>query len=816
MYSSPAKRNSSRPSTTFTKAHINYHSSTNLYASYSAGLNTSNNNSNNNHSTSSLITSSSSNGSSSRPHTPSLRRPASSVCLRSTTPKHGIRRPVTPSISSFFGQNSGSALQKDTIYSGKIKVSIRVKPLTSPKLQNNTQTFNSIDDSIVTINDQWTIDSDHHSISSKEVGEFTFDNVFHGHINNSQIFDASVKELVDQVMAGYNGTVFAYGMTGSGKTYSMQGSASNAGIIPLSVHTIFNHVRRSDHSINSYTIKVSYLEIYNEHLHDLLAPETPSEYIKLRDDPTRGVRALGLREVIVETPEELIAQIQNGDALRRTEGTEFNSQSSRSHAVVQISIETAPKKSRATTVTPSSSTLYLCDLAGSERAASQTERRKEGAYINKSLLTLGTVIARLSVASTNNSPTNVNNAGHIPYRDSKLTRLLQPALSGKSLVSVLCTVDLSNMNNNMETVSTLRFAARAKNITVTAKRNEEAIDPNSALIEKLMSQVESLKSENKVLRRSGQVINNGTPNHNALLSQIAQLEAENRILNERVEHLARLCDDNRLEQLIGFGSDESSSESPVQGQFNGNGMPIPSRPPSAMSHYSGITSSPDDSIEEYRRKENEYKSYIAHLEKQLYAQEVQKRSGSSNANGTGITINTAITTSSNEKSSPEVFSLPLPSPISTTGTFTLPPASPTLPTSPSFPTPQQYYGELVSELKEEIAELKESNSDKDRIISALRSINKRKENLSALSSSSTSSLSTTNSSSSSSINSPPSYHSPAYSRYYFSSTTSLNSTKSLAAIGNSTPKSSSNGSTLSLSSENNYDESTLTEIPVAL
>lgn len=671
-----------------------------------------------------------------------------------------MRRPGTPSgmSSVYSSQTSLSSMSpsKETVYSGNIKVSVRVKPA----LNSNATIATSQDGSIITFNDTWSIDGEQNMISTKDIGEFSFDNVFHGPIENSKIFDASVGELVNQVVAGYNGTVFAYGMTGSGKTYSMQGSATNPGIIPLSVKAIFDQIKSPSASDPSraYTVKVSYLEIYNEHLHDLLSPSTPSDDIKLRDDPVRGVRALGLKEVTVESPEELIECIQTGDALRRTEGTEFNSNSSRSHAVVQITIESSPK--RPGTIAPRASTLYLCDLAGSERAASQTERRKEGAYINKSLLTLGTVIARLSVASSASLGPSLgggsSNAGHIPYRDSKLTRLLQPALSGKSLVSVICTVDVCNLAANGETVSTLRFAARAKNILVSAKRNEDAADPNTKLIEKLMVQIDALKSENATLRAGGATLpsgpmvgaNNATssPSTIKLVSQITQLEAENRILNERVEHLTRLCDDDRLEDVIGLGiEDSSNASSPINPNFNRASTP------SRSSSVSSMNSSEDRFPESaWKRKENEYKSYTAHLEKQIYMLEMQKRSTSS--------------TSSLDARSPE-----LPNGNGSTAVASMfpPVRSQAGGAGPSNggSQPPSHFAEMIAELKEEIEELKESNSDKDRIISTLRSINKRKENLASLASSSPVSASHSTMGGNAVPSSP---YSAAYNRYYFS------------------------------------------------
>lgn len=775
---------------------------------------------------SSLPQSSCSSASPSRPQSPSmLRRPASSIALRSPTPNH-IKRPNTPSglhysnlgaLHSTPNLAAPSSSPTSPSYSGFIRVSIRVKPSPNAKLSV------SPDGSITTINEQWTIDSTRNAISTKEVGEFVFDNIYHGQLPNSQIFDNSVKELIDQVMAGYNGTVFAYGMTGSGKTYSMQGNETNPGIIPLSAKAIFDHVNSPTHSDRSFAIKVAYLEIYNEHLHDLLSPSTQADDIKLRDDPVKGVRAMGLKEIPVSSPEELLQCIQSGDALRRTEGTEFNSKSSRSHAIVQISVESTPKTG---SLTKTYSTLYLCDLAGSERAASQTERRKEGAYINKSLLTLGTVIAKLFVAST--SPSGFN-AGHVPYRDSKLTRLLQPALSGKSLVSILCTIDVNSppgstitnnstiSNTHVETISTLRFAARAKNIMVNVKKNEEQGSDSARIIEKLVQQVESLKLEVAQLKSSGggvvpttsttaigsKIITNGSlpvitaADQQQYITQIAQLEAENKILHERVEHLTRLCDDNRLEEVI-LGADEDGSAAATTATTS-----------------SGVTSPlSTNSLDEenvLRKRIDEYESYIAHLEKQLEKQLYQASINNSiNINNLNNSLNISKQTNENASSSQqqqqqstglEVVDYTSPSLKSESSTFGVSTngsaygkyssiSSPTnssflvnpSPTSASFQS-QGFYNELISELRDEIAELKESNNDKDRIISALRSINKRKENLShALSSSSVGGGGYYTSSSSSTSSSPLSPSIPSMLPIPLSTSTSSSTTTTTTTV----------------------------------
>lgn len=646
----------------------------------------------------------------SRPQTPQLlKRPASSASMRSPTPNN-MRRPGTPS------SNNGASS-----YSGNIKVSIRVKPEEDSITPSNPR--NSM---VGSNNTGWDIDPVKNSIASKELGEFTFDKVFHGPVSNEQVYTHSVRELVDKVMAGFHATVFAYGMTGSGKTFSMQGTNNNPGIIPLSVYSIYDHIKQTERE-RSYNVKVAYLEIYNEHLNDLLNPSTPSDEIRIRDSSTasgnsnRLIRAVGLKEVAVESPEQLLETIAQGDQIRRTEGTDFNARSSRSHAVVQINIESTPKSAGPRGVgLKHNSTLYLCDLAGSERAVSHSERRKEGAYINKSLLTLGTVIARLSSGG---------GGGHIPYRDSKLTRLLQPALSGKSLVSVLCTLQTSGATAAyMETVSTLRFAARAKNVIVNVKRNEElANDPKT--VERLMQQVEAQKLEIQQLRSSSgssstsssaafsspassasSATSSPPPDSNNNSEKMNQLEAENKILNERVEHLTRLCDDSRLEEVLGFSADDYGS------------------------------SSDNDSDTGVNRRQNqridEYKSYISHLEKQLYQQELSHKTNNNNSSLSG-SVESASSSS-------------------------------------------QHYADIIQDLKDEIEELRESNQDKDRIISALRSVNRRKENLASFNTASNSSLNTTTSTPN---------HSSAYTRYYFSTPTAANNNMPIAATTTSSPRS---------------------------
>lgn len=373
-------------------------------------------------------------------------------------------------------------------------------------------------------------------------------------------------------MEGYHGTVFAYGMTGTGKTFSMQGTATNPGVIPLAITDIFSYIRETPH--REFLLRVSYLEIYNEKIHDLLSPPTGNglgvpgvtqpEEIKLREDSKRGVYASPLKEEIVQSPTQLLRVIARGDHSRRTSSTQFNARSSRSHAVVQIVVESRERapvpgsshESKRAPLVPGGvrvSTLSLIDLAGSERAADSKERRTEGAHINKSLLTLGTVIARLSGDKDKNGNPTDKDGKHLPYRDSKLTRLLQPALSGDSLVSILCTIQIGSQgsaatanNHTGETLNTLKFAARAKNNIVShAKKAEEAVGTgvNAGLLERYRSEIQDLRTQldgqakAQVEKEERQFEKEAEQRHE---EHMLEMQLARTALKERIEHLNRL------------------------------------------------------------------------------------------------------------------------------------------------------------------------------------------------------------------------------------------------------------------------------------
>ncbi|GMG22005.1 unnamed protein product [Ambrosiozyma monospora] len=509
----------------------------------------------------------------------------------------------SPTVSSFSNSN--------TSYTGSIKVSVRPRPIEGA-IYGVQGSFNS-DPNTNPHTSAWTINTTANTISNFEMGDYSYDHVFEPYVSNNEVYNKVVEPVVSQCMEGYNGTIFAYGMTGSGKTYSMQGYGSEPGLIQLCVSQLFtrlrNYVKNEVKSAEPDSVKVtvSYLEIYNEKLFDLLNPAsadslrsscgsgggysygyggaTPTttgtvDELRIREDPVYGVKVTGLTELEVLTADDLIENINKGDTIRRTGGTDFNARSSRSHAVVLIRVHLKDQ----TNGTSKVSTLSLCDLAGSEKAATQAERRKEGSYINKSLLALSTVISKLSQGSSN----------HIPYRDSKLTRLLQPALSGNAIVSILCTIHLSAVTLT-ETTNTLRFASRAKNITVTVRKNEvSGLMDKDKYIETLLRDNEHQRQEIKTLRakqqqtlvsgvsasapgtpslntpsltRNSSISTNGpnssttslastlNPNFMASIAGhenevYAELIAENKILNEQLEHLKRLNDTDTMNCII--------------------------------------------------------------------------------------------------------------------------------------------------------------------------------------------------------------------------------------------------------------------------
>lgn len=385
---------------------------------------------------------------------------------------------------------------------------------------------------------------------------YAFDKVFGPATTTRHVYDIAAQHIVSGAMQGINGTVFAYGVTSSGKTHTMHGEQKSPGIIPLAVKDVFSIIQ--DTPGREFLLRVSYLEIYNEVINDLLDPT--GQNLRIRED-AQGTYVEGIKEEVVLSPAHALSLIASGEEHRHVGSNNFNLVSSRSHTIFTLTIESSPSgENEAEEVKLSQ--LNLIDLAGSESSKTETTglRRKEGSYINKSLLTLGTVIAKLTDGK----------ATHIPYRDSKLTRLLQSSLSGHGRISLICTVTPASSNSE-ETHNTLKFAHRSKHIEIKASQNK-IIDEKS-LIKKYQKEISSLKEELQQLRR-GMMGNGGIlpTDQEDLVNLKLQLEAgqvklQSRLEQEEEAKAALMGRIQRLTKLI-LVSTKSSISSNVSGKTN--------------------------------------------------------------------------------------------------------------------------------------------------------------------------------------------------------------------------------------------------------
>ena len=318
----------------------------------------------------------------------------------------------------------------------------------------------------------------------KNQNSFTFDRVYNPSSTTEEIFESSSKHIIENALAGYNGTIFAYGQTTSGKTHTMIGNMD--GIIPKSLSYLYHLMQKNDNI--EYKVWISYLEIYNETVNDLLEPRSIN--LRIREDPSEGYFVAGLKQISVHNTLEALKVLEFGEKQRSYRATNIHEHSSRSHSVLRILIESKEiqrldmdeEEHLHLKGTVKFSVINLVDLAGSERMNEVGGDSTETSHINKSLFVLTNVINKLS-----ESPT-----GHIPYRDSKLTRVLSNSIGGNALTSIICTIapDISNIQLSL---STLRFALRAKCIRNQPKINEVLDD--SALLVAYKNKISQLEAQ---------------------------------------------------------------------------------------------------------------------------------------------------------------------------------------------------------------------------------------------------------------------------------------------------------------------------------
>ncbi|KAL4630577.1 kinesin-like protein KIF3C [Arapaima gigas] len=312
---------------------------------------------------------------------------------------------------------------------------------------------------------------------------FTFDAVYDAGSKQSDLYDETVRPLIDSVLLGFNGTIFAYGQTGTGKTYTMQGlwqDPEKRGVIPNSFEHIFTHISRSQNQ--QYLVRASYLEIYQEEIRDLLCKDHAKK-LELKENPDSGVYIKDLSSFVTKNVKEIEHVMNVGNQTRSIGFTNMNEHSSRSHAIFVITVECSEMGLDGENHIRVGK-LNLVDLAGSERQSKtgvQGERLKEATKINLSLSALGNVISALVDGKST----------HVPYRDSKLTRLLQDSLGGNAKTIMVATLGPSSSNYE-ETLTTLRYANRAKNIKNKPRVNE---DPKDALLREFQEEIARLKAQ---------------------------------------------------------------------------------------------------------------------------------------------------------------------------------------------------------------------------------------------------------------------------------------------------------------------------------
>eukprot|EP00599_Poterioochromonas_sp_BG-1_P008389 CAMPEP_0173142146 /NCGR_PEP_ID=MMETSP1105-20130129/5918_1 /TAXON_ID=2985 /ORGANISM="Ochromonas sp., Strain BG-1" /LENGTH=1680 /DNA_ID=CAMNT_0014055489 /DNA_START=87 /DNA_END=5126 /DNA_ORIENTATION=- len=389
--------------------------------------------------------------------------------------------------------NENSLISRDTA----VKVAVRIRPLSD---------YEEIQDSSLCIN---TIPEENQIRAGPDT-YFTFDYVFGSETSQTEVYDSCVEELLHAAFEGFNATILAYGQTGSGKTYTMGSSSEqiltedSLGIIPRVIRNLFEMINlREDTEPNcTYKVYVQFLEIYGEDIRDLL-DLTRTSKVAIRETRNGEVFITGAREELVSSFEQMMKALEDGTKNRVTASTKMNQYSSRSHAIFTVNLERIlysdienSEKAAADVLEVRKCKFHFVDLAGSERAkrtGAQGVQLKEGIDINKGLLALGNVISALGDESKKGKV-------FVPYRDSKLTRMLQDSLGGNSKTLMICCASPAAVNYS-ESLNALRYANRARNI-----KNKPVVnrDPNLVLLDELRSALKVLATELLQIRTTKQ------------------------------------------------------------------------------------------------------------------------------------------------------------------------------------------------------------------------------------------------------------------------------------------------------------------------
>ncbi|XP_042187524.1 centromere-associated protein E isoform X5 [Oncorhynchus tshawytscha] len=403
-----------------------------------------------------------------------------------------------------------------------VKVCVRVRPLIERE--------ETAAESAESVKFYWKTDKKtiHQVDDGNLTKNFSFDRVFSAEETTLQLYQELAKPLVVSTVEGYNGTIFAYGQTSSGKTFTMMGSSLTPGVIPLAMEDVFHTIKNCPKK--EFLLRVSYLEIYNETVTDLLCDSWKRKPLEIREGNNKNVYVADLTEELVTSPEQALAWIRKGEKNRHYGKTKMNQRSSRSHTIFRMILESRDRGDSASGENSDCaiivSHLNLVDLAGTERASqtgAEGTRFKEGCNINRSLFTLGQVIKKLS---------DETQKGFTNYRDSKLTRILQNSLGGNAKTVIICTITPVTLE---ETLSTLQFASAAKNMKNDPHVTE--VSDDGALLRRYRNEIVELKR--RLLEVSS--VTQTTATAKETLSQISQEKDQlQREQEDRYKNLTKL------------------------------------------------------------------------------------------------------------------------------------------------------------------------------------------------------------------------------------------------------------------------------------
>ncbi|KAJ7534867.1 hypothetical protein O6H91_12G007600 [Diphasiastrum complanatum] len=410
-------------------------------------------------------------------------------------------------------------------------VAVRCRPLTPREQARSRDILRVVDDKVVIVLDPDVSKDylDRVQNRSKEK-QYAFDVAFGPESTNKDVYEKTIGSMVEGVIQGLNATVFAYGATGSGKTHTMAGIEGDPGLMVLSLQKIFSLIANEE-SKHEFVVTCSYLEVYNEVIYDLL--EKSSGHLELREDPDQGITVAGLKRIQVNSAEKILELLNQGNNRRKTESTNANATSSRSHAVLEITVKRKQRNHYRSQVLHGK--LALVDLAGSERASETNnagQKLRDGANINKSLLALANCINALGKQQK-------KGLAYVPYRNSKLTRLLKDGLSGNSRTVMVATVS-SGADQYHHTTNTLKYADRAKEIKTHIQTNVGTVDAHVAdyqrMIDNLQVEVSQLRRE---LADKETILNLRTPEKTSD-DELSWLDALSHDINENVEERVNL------------------------------------------------------------------------------------------------------------------------------------------------------------------------------------------------------------------------------------------------------------------------------------